>query len=349
MKKTRKLTSLLLAVLVIFSAMGSTTFAANAESINTIFFEETDFEGLSELERGKTKLSIMGFDEDIIEELSENEIITKYANAISYSINNKYYKEVPASSDIATASLNSQIDNGPSVNLVEITEEEFLELSEENIEELPAIQIGNMAQPMTENTNTYGTLKLTTGATHQGSGNYYFWSRYEWTTAPDYRGKDIFGFSKDSNVALNSSDFYSVTKYTQKKYQLYAGTGGVTSTLLSTNEIWDERYEGEWDYNGTGGYAVEANLPSDVWPVQMLQGTFQTGYLYSGMKGYMSCNGSVTHPTLPTTFNVFTTYAHQTASYILNFDVSIPAGASISVQPTSKYDTKSCSVYEVYN
>ena len=145
MKKTRKLTSLLLAVLVIFSAMGSTTFAANAESINTIFFEETDFEGLSELERGKTKLSIMGFDEDIIEELSENEIITKYANAISYSINNKYYKEVPASSDIATASLNSQIDNGPSVNLVEITEEEFLELSEENIEELPAIQIENMA------------------------------------------------------------------------------------------------------------------------------------------------------------------------------------------------------------
>jgi len=344
MSKFRRLLSIGMACIMIVSMVSTNVFASEQVESNTIFFNEADFIGLSDLERGIAKLEIMGFDEDLINDLSENEIITKYSNAVSYSKNDKYFKEIPANDNVAVASLDSEVG----LNLVEISEAAYNEIVANNLETETNTTIENELQPLTENTLTYGTLKLTTGATHQGGGDYYFWSRYEWTTPPDYRGKDIFGLSKDSNVALKDSEFYSVTKYTKKTYQYYAGTSAVTRTLISSNEIWDERYEGDWDYNGTGGFAVEANLPDDFVPVQMLQGTFQTGYTYTDMKGYMSCDGSVTHPTVNTNFNIFTTYGHQKSYYMFGFGVSIPGGASISVQPTSDYETKSCSIYERY-
>jgi hypothetical protein len=326
----RNLSYLLIACILISSIFTMTGFA---ESETLTPFVENDFIGMTDLERGIAKMQIMGFSDQFINDLSENEIVTKYADAVSYTATDSYYKEVPNMLAFSTTD-NSNVGS----SLIEITEEEFNAMPVSS--ELPHIAVEGGIQPYAENTTTYGLLKLTMGATHQGGGNYYFYARYEWTSPPSYRAKDVFGISKDSNTATNSSTFYSVTKYREKKYQIYMGAGGATTSLLTDYEYWDERYSNGWDHYGPGGYAVEANLPNDYWPVQMVVGTFATGYLYSEFRGYMSYDGSVTYPSSSANFNLFNTYAHQTGGYLWGFSVSIPGGAAISVSPQAQYDTK---------
>ena len=73
-----------------------------------------------------------------------------------------------------------------------------------------------------ELTNTIYGLSDSVASAHLMAG------QFLWTTMPTYRGKDFYGYTRDTNTVEVPGCYYGITQYAEQDYLFLAGTYGVT-------------------------------------------------------------------------------------------------------------------------
>ena len=348
----RKLASIML-VQTAFISFGNIAFAEETNityaDATYISFDSEAYADMSIADIGEAKLRELGYSSQFIDALPITNL-TKIAgakNAIQYS---SYYTEV--------------IEDGQTICLVPISEEEFREIEQESFEEMSArvasqIQVvdesGNVISPngtvsvqaappgsVTENVDG-GTIVINTTfydiEDTRADGQFMVMSEYAWVTSPSYRGTDFFGSSRDSNIQFLSNTFGNENYYIDKKVYYYAAASGYVSETLQSSTT---HYNNNLPNEVSSAYAcvIELDIPADNPPPPSL--VVGQGFLASykvNIAGGIWYEGRVQSPgTQPQGFNLYSTYWHQTSPKLIgSFSISAPLGASFTVEPQNKF------------
>lgn len=91
--------------------------------------------------------------------------------------------------------------------------------------------------------------------------------------------------------------------------------------------------------NPESGMVMSVDVPADFHPQSPIQGGMIDGYNNSKLNGACSFAINMAQPNVtPTNYVLWLTYCHQKSSYTGSISVSIPLGASITVEPQAKYE-----------
>jgi hypothetical protein len=169
--------------------------------------------------------------------------------------------------------------------------------------------------------------------------------QFIWTKMPSYRGKDFYGFVRDTNTVEVPGCFHSIMLYTEQDYMFLAGNYGVTHTKYGD----PIKHQKDDIPNNAGenhnAYTMEMNLPSNLMPpAQMLQGSSFIAKVYYGLQGGVQYGQALKQPSImPQNFNIWLTYLHEKGwkIQISPPSINIPATGGFSITPyfESVYDT----------
>ena len=321
---------------------------ADGQQVSHITFRSIDNAELDNLTRAKQNMEALGFEQDWIDTLSEEEILD-YANIDDATITTSFLK-LRALTDEEQATLKYYEEN----NLMDQYDDprEFEVIPEAQY--MNETQISTMAEG-TQNRDS-GYVKLTvTGVKYSAKPrNYKLSGRYEWTKMPTNRYTDYFGVSHSEGVMELADTFYAVTKHSFDQYDwLYQNSGTIRKTKNYAKSYVDKvdreiSGNGAWDYEGEGGYGIKHTLHKDFTPSLSYPGTQGIQKIYYGYKGYLAYDITISNYAAPWAFNTYASLQHQVKYFNWGVSVSIPPSAGLSVEPQSSFVQASLTASSTY-
>lgn len=337
----KRFLSISLAVLLCLS-LSVTAFAAGEATNGNqkgISFDALEFEGLSGAELGKAKLLASGHSQSFIDTMPDDTLEKVALSSGGYQTES-YMKE-------------TKTDNG--IELVETTKDEFeSQLNQPKVFDPNNITIINeegnaISSPVAPMNVTQsvdgGTVHVVTSfysvEDSVNPSHFLVVSEFIWSSMPEYRGTDFFGITRDSYVSIYPNSFGNYYAYEYDRYWYLATNGGVMSSFMDTTSVEDTNLENEDDLGH--GFAIKLSVPGDVPPpASMFVGQNAYGLFCYAFRGGCYFEGVLAQPSIvPTNFNIWTTYLHQTGTRIfLSPSVTVPIGASLEVSAEKYYAPK---------
>lgn len=308
---------------------------ASGQQVSHIAFNNTTKTTLDSLTRAKQNMAALGFEQDWIDTLSEEEILD-YADIEDATVTTSFLRLRPLT-DEEQNTLQYYEDNNLMDQYVDPREFEIISES----------QYTNEAHivPFADLNRDSGLVKVTvTSAKYSTTPkNYKLSGRYEWTKMPTNRYTDYFGVSHSSGVTEYPNTFYAVTKHSFNHYDwVYQNSGTITKTKNNSKSYVDKIDkeaigDGNWTHLGAGGYGINHTLHKDFTPLLSYPGTSGIQKVYYGYKGYLSYDIYISNHTQPWGFNTYASLQHQIKTVSVGVSVSIPLSAGLSVSPASSF------------
>ncbi|MBR5535938.1 MAG: hypothetical protein IKU60_04740 [Clostridia bacterium] len=302
----------------------------------TIIFDNELYEGKTAEEITKEKLMFCGFPEDIAEGIMSEDMIEVMSGETEAVKQTIYMKEVVTDDKC---------------ELVTITEEErnsrIMVAAAEGDESTSESMGGNTSVTMDG-----GTLKLELLCAWDkaNTSHVVIGAKFAWETMPTYRGQDFFGVSKDSYTTIEANSYLSFYKYIHQPYRLMNSAGTVSHEWLDASSCAVGPLTTEVGGNPESGMVMAVNVPSDYHPPQPIQGAAIVGYDNKNLSGACSFAVNMAQPNVtPTNYVLWLTYCHQKYSYTSSISISIPLGASITVEPQEVYERATYALNMQYN
>ena len=319
---------------------------ASGQQVSHITFNNTAKTTLDSLTRAKQNMAALGFEQDWIDTLSEEEILD-YADIEDAIITTSFFK-LRALTDEEQITRQYYEDN----NLMD----EYIDPRE--FEVIPESQYINETEiaPLTSKgiDNGYITVTATSVKYSSNPKNYKLSGRYEWTKMPTNRYTDYFAVSHSSGITEYPDTFYSVTKHSFDHYDwVYQNSGSIKKTKNNTKSYVDKidteaKGNGKWEHAGPGGYAITHTLHKDFTPSLSHPGTTGIQEVYYGYKGYLAYDIYISNPTQPWGFNTYATLQHQYKTVVTGLSISIPLGGSLSLTPQSSFQNADSAINTSY-
>lgn len=346
MSNLKRIFAVVLSMAMVFSIASTSALAAdNTEATGgyTVVFDESDYAGLALEEAGAKKLRDSGYSQNLVDAMpTENlQIIGASPKAQQFV---SYYMEV--------------ISPNGNTDLIAISESDYETASAEVMQNRAEAMARNITVVDENNQVLYspedaptpyvtksidgGTLSVVTTLYQVTGGQlseYLVTAEYAWTTPPEYRGTDYFGITRDTDCSMVPGSFGNATYYREYRYQYLATVTGVVSALHSTIDHPDEDLPNE--DSAANGFVIKENMPVDVNPpLTMLAGSSFLSRNYADMQGAVWYQGVLQTPSIyPQNFNHWGTYWHQYKTVWGTISLSVPKGASFTVDPEAKYCT----------
>lgn len=168
--------------------------------------------------------------------------------------------------------------------------------------------------------------------------------KFAWDTMPQHRGQDFFGVSKDIYTTIDTSSLVTFYQYIVQPYTL-------TNPAGTVHLVWGKQTQqavtGTTDVgnNPANGMVMSIGVPSDLVATTPIMGGATMGYNNIKLTGACSYVVNIAQSSLsPTEYLLWATYCHQSKSLNGSISISVPLGASISVEPADKYEKASCAI-----
>lgn len=312
--------SLLVAVLLVMSVMGSVTYAANilfpVKSVKTqIEFDRNDYIDLNDEEIFDKKLEEMNISEKY-HDLLRREFFNEIVNSVSMSEEKSFYVEQD------DASL-KKVTEDEFKNRVRL-EKEILKAFNEAIKHDEAYTRSIASSPGVQNDINNGTLALTILVVADSDGTFTAMGLFGWETMPSHRDTDAFGISYDSNIADYPQTARGGAEF---NYTLTTSAGTQVSTTTGFTE---STFDSSSVKKSPDGYAIEFYLPENIFTNDALT-TYN--HVYTDGIGFVAYEGIVNNSYVSGVKN-FATYAHEKISLAgnsLDYSESFVEGFSTNI------------------
>lgn len=188
---------------------------ASGQQVSHITFNNTAKTTLDSLTRAKQNMAALGFEQDWIDTLSEEEILD-YADIEDANITTSFFK-LRALTDEEQITRQYYEDNNLMDEYIDPREFEVIPESQ-YINETEIAPLDAEPEP---NDNGYIIVTATSVKYSSNPKNYKLSGRYEWTKMPTNRYTDYFAVSHSTGITEYPDTFYSVTKHSFDHYDWY--------------------------------------------------------------------------------------------------------------------------------
>jgi hypothetical protein len=370
MKYNRLLVSIL-AITMVFSCVPTGGAAADKKGMeipqyNECFTFSDAKEGYeSDYDLGRQNMITLGFDEELIDSLSQEEII-RYAHIESGLVNTQYIKvsySVPTPERSAAV---QTIDDGYiTVNedqLDQLKQKQEIMTKEAFEKEVAATKALQAKVVMEDKKDTIqesflgveqgvaatsslndevrvfnNYMILSTTITKINNRKYRVAGRYEWTTEPTKRYNDIFTFGPDNATYFENSSLYAISKCNFRQ-EIRQPNGSITINSGNNNKEYTNY--NDLEYKSGGGYGIRVKVYANgTDPYTGLP--FGGNCKYTGFKGYIAGDMIVREPQNTQNMKVIVNYSQQSFSVSpSSISVTIPKSVGVSISPSNSFSIK---------